>query len=179
MRSSNKKIPKASTDPEDYTRNSSSPIPQPTRERWSWEPTRESPFCCGERSRTIYRILGVKRSSTYYGEYASGRRHACGLASDPISFASQRRDPSGRPPFPAGLLAHGSPYSPRLPIHESDSGIHRFRPHLQRRDHEGLAPSSLTQESYCGRHSRRAGRRLSRSLLSIVLGPTHATTPDI
>ena len=52
--SPNKKIPKASTDPEDCTRNSSSPIPQPTRER----------------------------RSTFLG----------------------------------GLLAHGSPYSPRLPI---------------------------------------------------------------
>ena len=69
-----KKIPKASTDPEDYTRNSSSPIPQPTRERRSSEPTRGSPFCYGERSQTICRVLGVKRS-------------------DSISFASQRRDP--------------------------------------------------------------------------------------
>jgi len=122
------KNPQGLTDPEDCTRNSSSPVPQPSRERWS--------------------ILQ------------------------------------------AGLLAHGSPYSPCLPIirvkRETsfvnrlqgkplrftryasrptplDSGIHGFRPHLQRRDREGLAPSSLTQESYCGRHSRRPGRRLSRS----------------
>jgi hypothetical protein len=72
---------------------SSSPVPQPSRERWSWEPTRRSPFCCGERSQTICRVPGMKRSSTYCREYASGRYHACGLASDPISFASQRRDP--------------------------------------------------------------------------------------
>lgn len=29
------------------------------------------------------------------------------------------------------------------------SGIYGFRPHLQRRDREGLAPSSLAQESQC------------------------------
>jgi hypothetical protein len=31
-----------------------------------------------------------------------------------------------------------------------DSGNRGFRPHLQRRDREGFAPSSLTRESHCG-----------------------------
>jgi hypothetical protein len=154
---------------------SSSPVPQPSRERWSREPTRGSAFCFGGRSRTICRVLGMKRPSTYCSEYASGRYHACGLASDPISFASQRKDPLAGSPSRAGLLAHGSPYSPCLPIPNvkrrslfvkrrrrtrsyeirftryvsrlGDSGNHGFRPHSQRRDREGLAPSSLTQES--------------------------------
>ena len=55
----------------------------------------------------------------------------------------------------AGLLAHGSSYSPRLPIHLVDSGNTGFRPHSQRRDREGFTPSSLTQESYLWRHNRR------------------------
>jgi hypothetical protein len=80
--------------------------------------------------------------------------------------------------FLAGLLAHGSSYSPRLPIQNVkrdpsfvkrrrkprfyemrftkydlrplDSGVAGFRPHLQRRDREGIAPSSLIQASLCG-----------------------------
>ena len=44
----------------------------------------------------------------------------------------------------AGLLAHGSSYSPRLPTHRTvNSGACGFRPHLQRRDREGFSPSSL------------------------------------
>src|SRR5512139_888510 len=38
----------------------------------------------------------------------------------------------------------------RLTVHATDSGIDGFRPHSQRRDREGFAPSSLTQESQCG-----------------------------
>jgi hypothetical protein len=48
--------------------------------------------------------------------------------------------------FQAGLLAHGSSYSPCLPIYCLDSGVGGFRPHLQRRDREGFAPSSLTRK---------------------------------
>jgi hypothetical protein len=48
--------------------------------------------------------------------------------------------------FRAGLLAHGSSYSPCLPIYRVDSGLRGFRPHSQRRDREGFAPSSLTRK---------------------------------
>ena len=36
-----------------------------------------------------------------------------------------------------------------------DSGVGGFRPHSQRRDREGFAPSSLTRKPRCERHSRR------------------------
>jgi hypothetical protein len=139
------KNPQGLTDPEDCTRNSSSLIPQPTRERYST--------------------------------------------------------------LQAGLLAHGSPYSPCLPIRSvkrrssfvkrrrrqisyeirftryvsrlQDSGFHGFRPHLQRRDREGFPPSSLTQESQCGGHSRRPGRSLSSSLMSVSLAPAHILTGHV
>ncbi len=39
--------------------------------------------------------------------------------------------------------------APSRPLTPSDSGLRGFRPHLQRRDREGFAPSSLTQESVC------------------------------
>jgi len=57
------------------------------------------------------RVLGVKRSLPYYREYVSGRFHACGLASDPISFASQRRDPlAGSPSRQVfWLMVHPTP----------------------------------------------------------------------
>jgi hypothetical protein len=49
--------------------------------------------------------------------------------------------PSGRQ---AGFLAHGSAYSPYLPITpRRDSGCHGFRPRSQRRDRDGISPSSL------------------------------------
>jgi hypothetical protein len=48
--------------------------------------------------------------------------------------------------FQAGLLAHGSSYSPCLPIYDLDSGLGGFRPHSQRRDREGFTPSSLTRK---------------------------------
>ena len=68
------------------------------------------------------------------------------------------------------LMVHPTPRA--FPSAEADSGIHGFRPHLQRRDREGFAPSSLTQESQCGGHFRRQGRRLSSSLMSV--GPSPA-----
>jgi hypothetical protein len=168
--------PQGLTDPEDCTRNLSSPIPQPTRESRSWEPTRGSPFCCGKRSRTICRVLDMTRSSTYCREYVSGRFHACGLASDPISFASRRRDPlaGSRSWQVFWLMVHSTPRA--FPSTEADSGIHGFRPHLQRRDREGLTPSSLTQESQCGGHFRRQGRILSSSLMSVNPCPAQILT---
>ncbi len=45
-------------------------------------------------------------------------------------------------------MVHPTPRA--FPSAEANSGIYGFRPHLQRRDREGLAPSSLTQESQCG-----------------------------
>lgn len=56
------------------------------------------------------------------------------------------------------------------------SGFYGFRPHLQRRDREGLAPSSLAQESQCGGHSRRPGRRLSSSLMAVAPSSAHVLT---
>ena len=72
------------------------------------------------------------------------------------------------------LMAHPTPRA--FPSPKADSGIHGFRPHLQRRDREGFPPSSLTQESQCGTHSRRPGRRLSSSLMSIGPSPAHVQT---
>jgi hypothetical protein len=40
--------------------------------------------------------------------------------------------------------SHPKPERPT--VQASDSGINGFRPHLQRRDREGIAPSSLTPE---------------------------------
>jgi len=40
-------------------------------------------------------------------------------------------------------MVHSTPRA--FPPAEADSGIRGFRPHLQRRDREGFAPSSLTR----------------------------------
>ena len=118
-RSPNKKIPKASTDPEDCTRNSSSPVPQPTRERRS----------------TILE----------------------------------------------GLLAHGSPYSPRLPIRRSEQWHVRVSSPCTAAGPRGIFTLFPAQESLCGGHSRRGIRRLSSSLMSFEPSPAHvlrATRPN-
>lgn len=55
-----------------------------------------------------------------------------------------------------------------VPSHPvTDSGSHGFRPHSQRRDREGVAPSSLYPRVTMWRHSRRLRRNLSSSLLSV------------
>ncbi len=59
-----------------------------------------------------------------------------------------------------------------VPSHpDTDSGSHGFRPHSQRRDREGVAPSSLDPRVAMWRHSRRLRRNLSSSLLSDSLSP--------
>src|SRR5678816_2375004 len=42
------------------------------------------------------------------------------------------------------LMVHPTPRA--FPSIESDSGVNGFRPHSQRRDREGFAPSSLTRK---------------------------------
>lgn len=112
-------------------------------------------------------------------------RIAPASSSSPVPQPSRERWSTLR----GGLLAHGSPYFPRLPISHvkrrsssvkrlnehsyeirftryvsrSDSGRRGFRPHLQRRDREGISPSSLTQESQCRGHNRRERQNLSSS----------------
>ena len=55
-----------------------------------------------------------------------------------------------------------------VPSHPvTDSGSHGFRPHSQRRDREGVAPSSLCPRVTMCRHFRRLCRNLSSSLLSV------------
>ena len=84
----------------------------------------------------------------------------------PRAFPSCRR-------YSVTVIRYSQELTLRVTFHDSrltsltDSGFHGFRPHLQRRDREGFAPSSLTQESQCGGHSRRTGRRLSSSLMSV------------
>ena len=116
-RSPNKKIPKASTDPEDCTRNSSSPVPQPTRERRS----------------TILE----------------------------------------------GLLAHGSSYSPRLPIRRSEQWHVRVSSPFTAAGPRGIFTLFPAQESLCGGHSRRGIRRLSSSLMSFEPAPAPILTANV
>ena len=56
----------------------------------------------------------------------------------------------------------------------SDSGVDGFRPHLQRRDREGVAPSSLTLELYW-QHNRRGQQNLSSS---VIAAEAHPVTQD-
>ena len=59
-----------------------------------------------------------------------------------------------------------------VPSHPvTDSGSHGFRPHSQRRDREGVAPSSLYPRVIMCWHSRRLRRNLSSSLLSVSPSP--------
>jgi hypothetical protein len=52
--------------------------------------------------------------------------------------------------------AHLAFHVERFTMHvRKDSGVGGFRPHSQRRDREGFAPSSLTRKPRCERHSRR------------------------
>ena len=113
----------------------------------------------------------------------------------PASSSSPVPQPSReqKSTFRAGLLARGSPYSPRLPIPNvkrrssfmkrrwkpisyeirftryvsctQNSGNHGFRPHSQRRDREGFAPSSLTWKSQYPRHNRKEEQYLSSSIM--------------
>ena len=46
--------------------------PREGRQHAAYPPVGESPFCYGKRSRAICGVLGSKRSSTYFREYASG-----------------------------------------------------------------------------------------------------------
>jgi hypothetical protein len=118
----------------------------------------------------------------------------------PASSSSPVPQPSReqRSTFRAGLLARGSTYSPRLPIRSvsretrvvswrsasltpcaspftlQNSGHHGFRPHSQRRDREGFAPSSLPRKSQYSPDNRREGQILSSPIMSDV---AHSVQP--
>jgi len=61
-------------------------------------------------------------------------------------------------------------YASRDTVHVPDSGWSGFRPHSQRRDREGVAPSSLTLELYW-QHHRRGQQTLSSSVIAAEAHP--------
>jgi|CXWL01.1.fsa_nt_gi hypothetical protein len=61
-------------------------------------------------------------------------------------------------------------YASRDTFHVPDSGCSGFRPHSQRRDREGVAPSSLTLEFYW-QHNRRGQQNLSSSVIAAEAHP--------
>jgi hypothetical protein len=68
-------------------------------------------------------------------------------------------------------------YASESMFHMPDSGCSGFRPHSQRRDREGVAPSSLTLELYW-QHNRRGQQNLSSSVIPAEVHAAVVVSPD-